>query len=113
MEVENKVLATVTAECNFNGYYASTAASVFTGSLHAEINIEFKCAKEIYQATRDLTKPGTRFTYVIKYLDAIYAKYGLVDNRVIGYTHGAGLQIEEYPITTIVPAHRTVKVKQG
>ena len=72
-----------------------------------------KCAREVFEAAMDLTMVGTTFNDVMKELDSIYGRYGFLEERIIGYTHGVGLQVEEAPITTIVPKHRFIKVAEG
>ena len=37
----------------------------------------------------------------------------MLKHRVVGYLYGVGLQIEEPPITTIVPKHRVLRLKEG
>lgn len=111
--IRENTLVTVVVGSDFDGYYANTSASVFVGTKKAEVASAFRCMREVYETSRDLTKPGVKFIHVINQLDGIYAKYGLLDSRVVGYVHGVGLQIEEYPITTIVPAHRAAEPRIG
>ncbi|MEL9940162.1 MAG: Xaa-Pro peptidase family protein [Ignisphaera sp.] len=111
---KKNVLVTIVVGADYNGYYANASASLFIGdSKPDEIRKAFNCAKEVYEEAVSMTKPGTRFIDVIRRLDSIYSKYGLLDKRIVGYVHGVGLQVEEYPITTIVPAHRAVEAKTG
>ncbi len=72
-----------------------------------------KCTDEVYKAAVDSTRLGVRFNEVMRVLDEIYASYGMLDYRVMGYTHAVGLQIEESPITTILPGDRSLKVEPG
>lgn len=113
IKVGKNVLVTIVVGSDFEGYYANASASIFVGPKPTEVSRAFDCAREVYEAARDLTKPGTRFAQVISHLDTIYAKYGLLESRVVGYVHGVGLQVEEYPITTIVPAHRVAEPRIG
>lgn len=91
IKVKSGVFVTIIVGSDFDGYYANTAASLFTGPVNAEMANAFKRVREVYEAARDLTKPRTRFMHVIKHLDTIYAEYGLIENRVLGYAHGVGL----------------------
>ncbi|MEM4491900.1 MAG: Xaa-Pro peptidase family protein [Sulfolobales archaeon] len=113
VRVRKNTFVTVVVGSDFSGYYANTSASTFIGSKTEEVNNALKCVREVYEVAKDLTKPGTKFTQVISHLDTVYAKYGLIDKRLVGYVHGVGLQVEEYPITTIVPAHRAAEPRRG
>lgn len=113
VRVRRGVLATVVVGSDYEGYYANASASTFVGPRPEEVSRALDCAREVYEAARDLTRPGTWFAQVIGRLDAVYAKYGLLESRVVGYAHGVGLQVEEYPITTIVPAHRAAEPRVG
>jgi len=93
-------------------YYANKSRSVFIGSRKPEIaSTAEECEEEVYNKAIELTKPGKKFKDVIKDLDEIYEKYNMKNYRTIGYTHGVGLQIEEPPITTILPKHRLMEPK--
>ncbi|MEM0027059.1 MAG: M24 family metallopeptidase [Ignisphaera sp.] len=110
--IEKNVLVSMVIGADYNGYYANCSASIFVGdSKPDKIRKAFNCAKEIYEEAVSMTRPGTRFIDVMKRLDSIYSRYGLLDKRIVGYIHGVGLQVEEYPITTIVPAHRAADAR--
>jgi len=68
---------------------------------------------EVFRVANEETRPGKRFIDVIKELDKVYARYGVLEYRVVGYAHSIGLNVEETPITTIVPRHRFIEVKEN
>ena len=109
--VQKNTFVTIVIGADHNGYYANMSRSVFVGDKTHKVTNIINCMEEVYNKAVELTKLETRFRDVIKALDTIYAKYNLIDSRLVGYTHGVGLQIEEVPITTIVQAHRAMKVK--
>ncbi len=107
------VFVTVTIGADYNWYYANMTRIIFVGEPEGIARRAIECTDEIYSAAKELTKGGVKFIDIMKKLDKIYAKYELVDHRVIGYVHGVGLQIEETPITTILPRDRFMQVKPG
>jgi len=109
--VKEGVLVSVTIGADYNGYYANVARTIFVGRLTPLAKRVLECVKEVYREALRMMKVGVKFMDVIRGLDRIYAKYGLTDHRVIGYVHGVGLQVEETPITTIVPAHRMMGIE--
>ena len=109
--VQNNTFVTIVIGADHNGYYANMARSFFVGAETSTVKNIIQCINDAYDKALELTKVGTRLRDVIRALDVVYDKYGLINNRLIGYTHGVGLQIEEVPITTIVQAHRAIKVQ--
>ena len=104
---------TVIISADYGRYYANMARSYFVGDLTELAERSVKCMGEAYEKSIEMTKPGIRFIDVMGELDKIYRRYGLIDFRVLGYTHGVGLQVEETPITTIVPKDRFLTPKPG
>ena len=109
--VKRGVLATVVIGADYNRYYANMSRTIYVGEPDGLAKKALDCMEEVYELAVKLTKPGTRFINVMKELDKVYARYGLTDQRVIGYVHGVGLQVEEAPITTILPGDRSMEVK--
>ncbi len=93
-------------------YYANMTRTFIVGG-SGEGERALKCVREAYERAVELTGPGTRPADVMKALDSVYGKHGFLSNRVVGYLHGVGLQVEEPPITTIVPQHRFMKLVPG
>ncbi|WP_267878584.1 M24 family metallopeptidase [Desulfurococcus amylolyticus] len=112
--VKNGVLVTIVVGVDYEGYYSNASTTLYVGGSKPEhVSNAFKCAYEVYEEAVNQTKPSVRFVDVMKRLDEIYSRYGLLNSRVKGYLHGVGLQIEEYPITTIVPGHRVAEARAG
>lgn len=112
IKVGRDVLVTVVIAADYCGYYANTSATIYTGSSPPElVSSALRCAREVYDVAYELSRPGAKFIDVMKRLDEVYGRYGLLKYRLMGYAHGVGLQPEEFPITTIVAAHRFSNVK--
>ncbi len=112
VRVVEGVATTVALGIDYNGYYVNVSRTYLVGSSElGEVAIE--CAKEVYELGRELTRAGVKPADVMKELDKVYGKYGLINERVVGYLHGVGLQVEEPPITTIVPKHRFLSIREG
>ncbi len=111
--VRKNSFVTIVIGADYNGYYANASNSIFIGEPKGVAEKAVKCTDEVYKAAVDSTRLGVRFTEVMRILDKIYTSYGMLDYRVMGYTHAVGLQIEESPITTILPGDRSLKVEPG
>lgn len=110
--IEKNTFVTIIIAADHDRYYADMTRTVYVGdSLPMDVERVIKCSEEVYSEALELTRPGVKLMDAIDSLDKIYARYGLLGHRVIGYTHGVGLQVEEPPITTIVPQHRAAVVK--
>jgi len=109
--VEKGVFVNVVIGADYNRYYANMARTIYIGEPDGLAKKALECMQEAYNTAIEKTRPGIRFIAVIKELDKIYRKHGLLQYRVVGYAHGVGLQIEEPPITTILPKDRFVEVK--
>ncbi len=109
--VRKDVFINIVLGADYNRYYANTARTIYIGKPENIAKKALECMQEVYNTAIEKTKPGTRFITVIKELDKIYKKYDLLQYRVVGYAHSVGLQIEEPPITTILPKDRFVEVK--
>lgn len=107
------VFVTLIMGADYNRYYANMSRTIHIGQPTEMARKAMKCTEEAFNLAVKLTKPGIRFINVIRELDKIYAKYNLIDYRVVGYTHGVGLQVEEKPITTILPRDRLMEAKEG
>ncbi len=111
--VREDSFVTVVIGADYDGYYANASRTLFIGEAKGIAEKAVKCTDDVYKASVDLTKPGAKFIEVMKVLDKIYNSYGMLNYRVMGYTHAVGLQIEESPITTILPRDRSLKARPG
>jgi Xaa-Pro dipeptidase len=112
-KVRNNTFVTIVIEADHYRYYANKADTIYLGSPTGKALEALKCMEEIYTIANKLTRPGRKPIEIMKELDKIYAKYGMLEYRILGYTHSTGLQVEETPVTTIVPAHRFIEIKEG
>jgi len=113
VKVRDGIFVTIVIAADYYRYYANMTRTVYVGRPSGMAEKALTCMKEVYELALKRTKAGTRFTDVMRELDKVYAEYGLLEHRVVGYAHGVGLQVEEPPITTIVPGHRAVEIKPG
>ncbi len=111
IRVRDNVFVTIVLGADYNRYYANIARTIYIGEPRGLAKKALKCMDKVYETAVEETKPGTRFINVIKNLDNIYKEYDMLSYRVVGYVHSVGLQIEEPPITTILPKDRFVEVK--
>ena len=111
--VKEGVFVTIIIGADYNHYYTNMARTIYVGGTNNKAEKALKCMEEIYSTAHKLTKAGVKPTDVMKELERIYRRYDLTEHRVIGYLHGVGLQIEEPPITTIIPKHRFIELKPG
>ena len=109
--VRRGVFVTITIGADYNSYYANVSRTIFVGEPSNLAKRAMKCMDKVYTTAKEHTKSGVRLIDVMKYLDRIYQEYDLLNYRIIGYTHGVGLQVEEFPITTILPRDRLVKIQ--
>ena len=104
---------TIVVSADYGRYYANMARTYFIGEPNELAKKSMECMNKVYEKAIDLTRPGIKFSEVMIELDKIYREYGMTDFRVLGYTHGVGLQVEETPITTIVPKDRFLTPEPG
>ncbi len=112
IKIRENTFVTIIINTDKYRYYANKSRSVFIGSSKSKTAAKAEeCEEKIYNKAIELTESGGRFQDIIEKLDKIYGSYNMKRYRVIGYTHGVGLQVEETPITTILPKHRLMKPK--
>jgi len=111
VKVVEGTTVTVVISADHYRYYVNKSASIPVGSLGETGTKALRCMEEAFEIAVEQTKVGVRFIDVMKKLDEIYTKYGMLEHRVVGYVHSVGLKAEETPITTIVPKHRSMSIK--
>ncbi len=111
-KVAEGTAVTVVLGVDHDYYYANMTRTVIVGSSEKGRRA-LNAFKEAYTRAAELTGPGVRPADVMKELDKLLKKRGLADEAVTGYLHGVGLQVEETPITTIVPQHRIIRLAPG
>ncbi len=112
--VKKGVLVTVVVASDHGGYYANTSASIFVGGSPPEgVKKGLKCVKEAYIKAYELMRAGREFHELIKSVDEVYGRYGLLEGRLTEYVHGVGLRSEEYPVITTASAPQAGRVREG
>ena len=104
---------TIVVGVDHGGCRVNKRKTIYLGRPDGVAEKALKCMNEVLVKANELTRPGKRFIDVMRELDKVYAKYGLSEYRVQGYAHGVGLKIEETPITTIVPKHRFIVIREN
>jgi len=112
VRVRTGTTVTIVVGADYGGYYANAARTVVVGDCEKGSEA-LRAMERVYELAVELTRPGARFIDVIRALDRIYEEEGLLSHRLLGYAHGVGLQVEEEPITTIIPRHRFIRVRRG
>ena len=108
--VRKNIFVTIVLGADYDHYYVNMTRTVFIGK-NDFAERALKCVEEAYNTAVEITRVGVKPMTVMKKLDKIYEKYGMLKYAVKGYLHGVGLQIEEVPITTILPKHRSIELK--
>ncbi len=111
--VKNDSVVTVVIGADYNNYYANMARTFIIGDVSKEVERTISVKQAAYNLALAETVPGVTFNSVEKKIAELYRHERLDDYYIKGYTHGVGLMIEEPPITTIVVAHRYMKVQKG
>lgn len=111
VKVREGTTVTIVVNADHFRYYANKSLSVPVGDLSEAGRRALKCMDEAFEVAARETRPGVKFVEVMRRLDEIYAKYGMLEHRLLGYAHSVGLKVEETPITTIVPKHRFIEVR--
>lgn len=110
--VRNNVFVTIVLGVDYDHYYVNMTRTVFIGK-NDLAERALKCIEEAYNTATEKTRIGVKPITVMKELDKIYERYDMLKYAVKGYLHGVGLQIEEVPITTILPKHRSIELKSN
>ncbi|HDN75715.1 MAG TPA: aminopeptidase P family protein [Acidilobales archaeon] len=112
IKIRKGVAVTVILGIDYSSYYVNVSRTFLLG-VNDLGRKALECMKNAYELARKLTRPGIKPVNVMNSLDNVYKEYGFLDNRVLGYLHGVGLQVEELPITTIIPKHRFMALREG
>ncbi len=111
--VKKDSVVTVVIGTDYNNYYANMARTFTVGEVSPEIKRALTVKEKAYEIAVNETKPGEVFNNVEKKIAELYRHERLEDYYIKGYTHGVGLLTEEVPITTIVVAHRFIKIQKN
>ncbi len=103
------------------GYYTALERTLFAEECSDEHLRLWQINVEVHEAGIALIKPGMRCCDVAAELNAIYERYGLLDNRTFGYGHSfgvlchyygreAGLELRE-DVTTVLEPNMVVSME--
>ena len=97
----------------YEGYYSDKAQTIFMDPISTEKRRAYQAfSKAVEEGARKL-RPGATMEEIENEARRIYEENGLSKHYVYGFGHGVGLRFEEAPITTIVPAHRKMEIKEN
>jgi len=97
----------------YNGYCANLARIFVVGKPEPKQQKLIDTYFEINLATREALKPGITVGRLDKIGREICQKNGLEEYHLNGISHGIGLRFEETPASTILPNHRTIRIKEN
>lgn len=98
---------------NYGGYYADKANTVFIDPVSQEKRRAHQAFSEAVENCASKLRPGVTMDELENEARKTYEKHGLTKYYVYGFGHGVGLRFEESPITTIVVAHRNLKIREN
>ncbi|MBS7655139.1 aminopeptidase P family protein [Candidatus Bathyarchaeota archaeon] len=97
----------------YEGYYSDKANTTFMEPIDKEKKKAYQAFQEALEECAESLKPELSMKDIEEKARKIYEKYDLIKYYVYGFGHGVGLRFEEDPITTIVVAHRLMKIKEN
>lgn len=117
-KVDNEVikegdLVVVDLTPKYQGYCANLARTFVVGKPEPEQQKLIDTYIEINKATREGLKPGITVGRLDKIGREICQENGLKEYHLNGISHGIGLRFEEKPAPTILPNHRTIRIKEN
>ena len=95
------------------GYCANLARPFYLGEPPPEIRELADTYLEMRETTRTLLRPGAKVSELDDAGREVCEQHGLGELHIRGISHGLGLRFEETPASTIIPAHRSVKLRAG
>lgn len=95
----------------YHGYCANLARTFIIGKYSEPQKLLIDTYLEMKEETRINLKPGVTPKILDEIGLEICKKRELGEYHINGISHGIGLRFEETPATTIVPAHKIVKLK--
>jgi Xaa-Pro aminopeptidase len=98
---------------SYGGYYSDKADTICLGSVSDEKKRALQAFSNAVNACASKLKPGLNMEELESEAYRIYGEHGVAQYYVQGFSHGVGLRFEEDPITTIIVAHRRMRIKEG
>ena len=97
----------------YRGYCANLARTFVVGKPEPKQQMLIDTYLEILSDTREALKPGITVGRLDKIGREICQKNELEEYHLNGISHGIGLRFEETPASTILPNHRTIRIKEN
>ncbi len=97
----------------FRGYCANLARTFVIGSPDEKQQLLIDTYLEMIEMTRGVLKPKVTVARLDRWGKEICDKNGLEEYHIGGISHGIGLRFEETPAPTILPNHRSVKLREN
>ena len=97
----------------YEGYCANLARTYVIGSPNEVQKRLFDTYRQIYEATRQNLRPGNTVAALDALGKEICTQQELGEHHLNGISHGIGLRFEETPASTIIPAHRNIKLREN
>ncbi|RLD91877.1 MAG: hypothetical protein DRJ13_17135, partial [Bacteroidetes bacterium] len=110
-EIKDGDLVVVDLTPKFQGYCANLARTFVVGEPEPQQLKLIETYFEINKATREALIPGVTAGRLDRIGRGVCIEKGLGEYHLNGISHGIGLRFEETPASTILPNHRTVKLK--
>jgi len=111
-EIKDGDLVVVDLTPKFQGYCANLARTFVVGEPEPQQLKLIETYFEINKATREALIPGVTVGRLDRIGRGICTEKGLKEYHLNGISHGIGLRFEETPASTILPNHRTIKIKE-
>lgn len=111
--VESGDLVVIDLTPQFQGYCANLTRTFVVGDPQPWQAKLLSTYREMHEATRSALRPGATVAELDKIGKAICESADLADHHINGISHGIGLRFEETPASTIIPPHRSVKLRDG
>ncbi len=112
-EIQEGDLVVADLTPRFRGYCANLARTFVVGSPDKKQQLLIDTYLEMIEVTRKGLKPKVTGGRLDRWGKEICDKNGLGEYHIGGISHGIGLRFEETPAQTILPNHRTVKLREN
>lgn len=117
-KVDNRIInegdfVVVNLTPQYEGYCANLARTFVVGEPKEKQKLLIDTYKEMINSLKEYLKPDVTVSAIDKISKEICNNKGLGEYHLNGISHGIGLRFEETPASTIIPAHRTIKLKEN
>jgi Xaa-Pro aminopeptidase len=112
-EIREGDLVVVDLTPKFQGYCANLARTFVIGEPEEQQKKLIDTYLMLVSETRKIMKPGVSVGRLDRIGRNICEENGLEEYHLNGISHGIGLRFEETPASTILPQHRTVKMREN